>query len=52
MLRGDSDDGCHEMSVYRGLLLLLDQSQWIYQSLSDRGDGTFVPCVEAKQQKR
>lgn len=48
MLRSDSDDGCHEMSVYRGLQLLLDQSQWIYQSLSNAADGTFVPLMEAK----
>lgn len=32
MLRSDRDDGCHEASVYSSQQLLLEQSQWIYQS--------------------
>lgn len=48
MLRSDSDDGCHEVSICRGLQLLLDQIQWIYQSLPNAADGTFVPLTEAK----
>lgn len=37
MLKSHRDDGCRERSVYRALRLLLDQSQWIYQSLKRSG---------------
>lgn len=37
MLKSHRDDGCRERSVYRALRLLLDQSQWIYQSLRRSG---------------